>query len=308
VSPLVKRYRDIAIVVVLLAVPFFFLRANMKKPENLNAMDRAILRVSAPIEFGASSIARGLSNLWDDYVYLADVKSDNSRLAYDNTRLREQVRLLEHHQQENQALRRLLQLKETTPGDLISAQVVGKDFTEFFRVTRVVVDRGSREIRAHMPVIAPGLDESAGGGGVVGTVVHVAGDSVDVQLAVDAAFGIDVIDSRTGARGYVRGTGDPSRYACRVEMVDSNDEVEHDDLLVTSGKGKWFPKNIPVARVTKVIKRELGRDQEIEAEPTVKFSRLDFVLIIAALPGEEAPQAPAPSAQRPAPPPTKTRP
>ena len=47
-SPALKRYRDAAIVVVLLAVPFFVLKANMKAPENQNAMDRAILRVSAP--------------------------------------------------------------------------------------------------------------------------------------------------------------------------------------------------------------------------------------------------------------------
>ena len=39
-----------------------------------------------------------------------------------------------------------------------------------------------------------------------------------------------------------------------VENVDSRDEVEIGDLLVTSGKGKWFPKGLPVARVTKVVK------------------------------------------------------
>ena len=55
-----KRYRDVGIVILLLAVPFFFLRTNMKKPESLNALDRAILRVSAPVEFGASSLARGV--------------------------------------------------------------------------------------------------------------------------------------------------------------------------------------------------------------------------------------------------------
>src|SRR5215831_7389914 len=255
-SPL-KRYRDLAIVVVLLAIPFFFLRANMKKPETLNAMDRAVLRVSAPIEFAASSVARGLSNLFSDYVYLVDVKEDNERLAYDNARLKEQVHKLEQQQVENQQLRRLLQLRESTPGDTVSAQVVGKDFTEFFRVTRLVLDRGSRNIRPHMPVIAPD--------GVVGAVMHVAGDAIDVQLAVDAAFGIDVEDERTHARGFVRGTGDPARYACRVEMVDSRDEVEIDDVLVTSGKGRWFPPGIRVARVKNVVKRELGRDQEIEA-------------------------------------------
>jgi rod shape-determining protein MreC len=267
-----KRYRDVGIVIILLAVPFFFLRANMKRPENLNGLDRVVLRISAPIEFAASSLARGVSNLWESYVYLVDVKSDNERLAYENARLRENVHRLEQKETENRELRRLLQLRESVPGDLVSAQVVGKDFTEFFRVTRVVLDRGSRNIRPHMPVISPD--------GVVGAVLRVAGDAIDVQLSVDAAFGIDVEDERTHARGFVRGTGDPSRYSCKVENVDSRDEVEIGDLLVTSGKGKWFPKGLPVARVTKVVKREPGRDQEIEATPTVNFSRLDAVLIL----------------------------
>lgn len=274
-----KRYRDVGLVIVLLAVPFFFLRANMKRPENLNALDRVVLRVSAPIEFAASSLARGLSNAWESYVYLVDVKTDNERLAYDNARLREQVHRLEQKDVENRELRRLLQLRESLPGDQVSAQVVGKDFTEFFRVTRVVLDRGSRNIRPYMPVVAPD--------GVVGTVLRVAGDAVDVQLAVDAAFTVDVEDERTHARGFVRGTGDPTRYSCKVENVDSRDEVEIGDLLVTSGKGKRFPKGLPVARVTKVLKREPGRDQEIEAVPTVNFSRLDAVLILATPPQEE---------------------
>lgn len=274
-----KRYRDVGIVIVLLAVPFFFLRANMKAPWNLNALDRAILRVSAPIEFAVSSLARGVSNVWESYIYLVDVKADNERLAYDNARLRERVHQLEQKEYDNRELRRLLQLRESIPADLVSAQVVGKDFNEFFRVTRVVLDRGSRNIRPHMPVVSPD--------GVVGAVLRVAGDSVDVQLAVDAAFGVDVENERTRARGFVRGTGNPSRYSCKVENVDSRDEVEIGDLLVTSGKGKWFPKGLPVARVTKVIKREPGRDQEVEAVPAVNFSRLDSVLILAGPPSDD---------------------
>lgn len=274
-----KRYRDVGIVILLLAVPFFFLRANMKAPSNLNALDRVILRISAPIEFAASSLARGISNIWESYVYLVDVKADNERLAYDNARLREQVHHLEQKEAENRELRRLLQLRESIPGDLVSAQVVSKDFNEFFRVTRVVLDRGSRNIRPHMAVISPD--------GVVGTTLRVAGDAVDVQLAVDAPFTLDVEDERTHARGFARGTGDPSRYACKIENVDSRDEVEIGDLLVTTGKGKLFPKGLPVARVKKVVKREPGRDQEIEAEPTVNFSRLDAVLILVAPPSED---------------------
>ncbi len=130
-----------------------------------------------------------------------------------------------------------------------------------------------------MPVVAPD--------GVVGMVLHVASDTADVQLAVDAAFGVDVEDERTHARGFARGTGDPARYACKIEMVDARDEVEIGDLLVTSGKGRWFPRGLPVARVTRVVKRELGRDQDVDAVPSVDFSRLDSVLVLVTAPGEE---------------------
>jgi rod shape-determining protein MreC len=123
-----------------------------------------------------------------------------------------------------------------------------------------------------MPVLAPD--------GVVGAVLHTTNDVVDVQLAVDASFGVDVEDERTRARGFARGTGDPARYGCKIEMVDSRDDVEVGDLLVTSGKGRWFPRGIPVARVTRVVRRELGRDQDVEAAPTVDFSRLDSVLVL----------------------------
>jgi rod shape-determining protein MreC len=290
VSPALKRYRDLAIVAVLLAVPFFVLKANMKAPENQGAMDRAVLRVSAPVEIAAATLARGVGDVWDDYVYLVDVKKEADRLSYDNARLREEVHALEQAQVENRQLRRLLQLRDATSGETVSAQVIGKDFTEFFRVTRMVLDKGARDVRSHMPVVAPD--------GVVGAVLHVGQDTVDVQLAVDAAFGVDVEDERTHARGFSRGTGDPARYGCKIEMVDSRDEVEIGDLLVTSGKGRWFPHGIPVARVTKVIKRELGRDQDVEAAPTVDFSRLDDVLVLVTSSTEESAAAPSPAGPR----------
>ena len=281
-----RRYRDAVIVVVLLAVPFFFLRAIIRDPCQLSALDRAILKISLPVQYASSALARGLSNLWGDYVYLVEVKSDNQRLAYENARLRDRVRQLEQHEAENRRLKRLLGLKETIPGDLVSAQVVAKDLNEFFRVASVALDRNDREIRPNMPVIAQD--------GVVGKVQRVAGDRVDVLLAVDPRSGIDVVNELTGARGFVLGTGDQSKYTCKVQLVERTDEVNVGDLLVTSGVGRSFPKGIPVARVTKVIRRDFGIYQEVEAVPTVDFSRLEEVLILTSPPLEEI----APSSSR----------
>src|SRR5262249_27578560 len=110
---------------------------------------------------------------------------------------------------------------------------------------------------------------------------------VDVLLAVDSASGIDVVDELTGARGFARGTSDQTRYSCRIELMQRTDEVNVGDLLVTSGVGRAFPKGLPVARVTKVIKRDFGLYMGGGAAPPVAFSRLEGVLTIVSPPGDE---------------------
>jgi rod shape-determining protein MreC len=280
-----RRYRDTAIVVLLLAVPFFFLRASIRKPEHMNVVDRTIMRVAAPVQYVAAAIARGLSSLVSDYVYLVDVKEDNNKLAYENARLRAETRDVHALRAENRRLRRLLVLRETIPNETASAVVIGKDTTEYFRVAHLILDNPHAAVRTNMPVIS--LD------GAVGTVLRVAGDKVDVQLTVDSGFGVDVVVERTGARGFVRGVGTRSRYLTRVEYVQRTDEVDVGDLLLTSGVGCRFPEGIPVARVTEVHKREFGIYQQVEAEPTVDFSRLEEVLIVLSDPKECLQQAAA---------------
>lgn len=267
-----RRYRDIIIVVLLLAVPFFFLRASIRRPEEMSVVDRTIMRVAAPLEYVSAALARGISSLFGDYVYLVDVKKDNDKLAYENARLRAEVRQLKSAEAENVRMRRLLNLRETISAETVSAVVIGKDTTEFFRVAHVTLDNPGVQVKPGMPVLS--FD------GTVGTVLRVAGDKVDVELTVDAGVGVDVVVERTGARGFVRGVGDRSRYGVRVEYVQRSDEVDVGDVLLTSGVGCRFPKGVPVARVNKVIKRDFGMYQTVEAEPTVDFSRLEEVLVV----------------------------
>jgi rod shape-determining protein MreC len=290
---LFKRLRETVLVVLLLALPFFFLRSSIRRPEELNAVDRTILRVAAPLQYAAAALSRGISSVVGQYVYLVDVKSDNDRLVYENARLRASQRELADALAENRRLRRLLGLRDTVQRETVSALVVAKDTTEYFRVWHLTIDAPNAEIRPNMPVIS--LD------GAVGTVLRVAGHDADVELTVDSGFGVDVVVERTGARGFVRGSGDRSKYAVRVEYVPRTDLVEVGDLLVTSGVGCRFPKGIPVARVSKVLRRDFGIYQTVEAEPSVDFSRLEEVLVVLTDSSEcdqREPQARAPRAKR----------
>ena len=159
-----KRYRDIVIVILLLAVPFFFLRASIRKPSELTPIDRAVLLVAAPFEYVSAALARGVSSLIGQYVYLVDVKEDNNRLSYENARLRSRVRELEHAEADSRRLRRLLGMRDTIADETVSAVVVGKDTTEYFRVAHLAVDTPNPRIpSARIPRSAPSRSVTAKG-------------------------------------------------------------------------------------------------------------------------------------------------
>src|SRR5262245_25050592 len=99
----------------------------MRDPKQVSGPDRVIVRIATPIQFAAATLARGVSHLWGDYMYLVDVKEDNARLASENARLAERVRQLEGNEAEIRRLRRLLDLKQSLKADLVSAQVIGKN-------------------------------------------------------------------------------------------------------------------------------------------------------------------------------------
>ena len=282
-----KRYRDIAIVLLALAVPFWFLRASMRDPKQASGPDKVIVRIASPVQYAAATLARGISNIWGDYIYLVDVKDDNAALLSQNARLKERVRKLEAFEEENRRLRRLLDLKSQLRTDAVSAQVIGKSTNDFFRVVGVTLDK-DKEIPPNLPVLSAD--------GVVGTTIKGAGDTVDVRLIVDAGAAVDAVIQRTGARAFVRGSGDDKTYTCNVEYVQRTDEVEVGDLLVTSGVGRRFPKGIPVGVVTQVVKRDFGIYQQVVAAPAVDFSRLEEVVIVTGAPVDE------PTASKDAPP------
>ena len=289
-----KRYRDLVIVLLALAVPFWFLRVSMRDPRQVSGPDRVLIAIATPIQNVAAMLARGLSNVWGEYVYLVDVKEDNAKLASENARLREKVRELDHAEVESRRLKRLLQMRDALKQDVVSAQVIGKNTTEFFRVTRVVLDREARDIGPNLPVISPD--------GVIGTTLKSSGDTVDVRLVVDAGAAVDVVVQRTGARGIARGSGDESKYAITVEYMQRTDDVEVGDVLLTSGVGRRFPKGIPVGTVTQVTKRDFGIYQQVIATPAVDFSRVEEVLIVTSsgdestAPSKDAPAKPPPPA------------
>lgn len=270
-----KRYRAALLCVLALGVPFFFLRTTTRDPGHHDALDRALMPlVSGLQDLFINRLAEGTADLWMDYVYLVQVRRENQRLHADNARLTADAARYRAEADENRRLRRLLQLRTETPGEVFAAEVIAKDTSAFFRVTRLAITASDRaRVRSGMPVIT--YD------GLVGQVSRVASDYADVLLTVDSRSAVDVMIERTGARGIARGTGERDRYAARVEYLQRTDDVRVGDVVLTSGLGCRFPAGLMVGRVASVTRREFGLYQEVELTPAVNFSRLNEVLVMA---------------------------
>jgi rod shape-determining protein MreC len=120
--------------------------------------------------------------------------------------------------------------------------------------------------------------------GVVGRINKVSGKTSDVLLLVDARSAIDVFLPRTGGRGILRGKAGENGYRCSIEYLARGEQAKEGDLVVTSGLGGAFPRNLPVGKVTKVASGAVGLYQEVEVTPDVDFARLADVLVVAAPP------------------------
>ncbi|MEM9188725.1 MAG: rod shape-determining protein MreC [Myxococcota bacterium] len=270
-----RRFRDAAIVAALVAVPFFFLKANLTAPEETNWLDELVLQGSAPIQWVATEVSHGVSAVIEEYVWLVDVRGDNERLRAENARLRQEAAELQREAAENIRLRELLALREQLGGEVLTAQVIGKEVSRYFRVVRVRLDRGERDfVREGMPVVSSE--------GLVGQIRRTAGRYSDVLLTVDQTSAVDVVIGEGGARGTLVGTGDDARYLCQVEDLERTEELAVGDEVYTSGYGRRFPAAILVGYVREIRREEFGLFQEVEVEPAVDFSRLEEVLVLTA--------------------------
>jgi rod shape-determining protein MreC len=269
-----RKILDLVIALVLLAIPLAFLHASFRSPEKVSALDRAILAVSSPLQQGASWVIEGVAGIFASYVWLIDVEEENRELRRENERLHELLADATRRARAAAELEGLLELRGQIPAATVTARVVASGMSPYFRVTRIVLDRGEGEVAPGMPVVAPE--------GIVGRIHRVHGRYADVTLAVDPHSAVDVVVPRTGSRGVLRGLGAENAYSCKISYLLRSEELQPDDLVVTSGLGGLFPRDVPVGRVRRIEKSEYGMYQEVEVAPAVDFSHLSAVLVILA--------------------------
>jgi rod shape-determining protein MreC len=265
-----------------LGVALFMLRGSAKAPGDLSTMDRGILTLLSPAQGALSTVARAIGGVAGRYMDLLHVRAENDSLRSENSRLRADLLDAKRAASESVRYQRLLGLRDAVSAETLVARVIAIDASPYFRVARVQIDRGEGFVRRGMPVLTPE--------GVVGRVNRVAGGSADILLSVDPRSAIDVLLPRTGGRGILKGKPGDNGYSAAIEYLVHGEQAKEGDLVVTSGLG-GFPRDLPVGKVSRVVKASSGLYQELEVTPDVDFARLSEVLVVVAPPPAPDPDA-----------------
>jgi rod shape-determining protein MreC len=271
VLALLKRYRELILVAVLLLVPLGVFFAHAKRPAERSRLDRAVVWLARPIERTIGWTVTGALNAWRGYVALRGAHeraADLSRRVRDLELERQQLLA---SRSEAERLARLLSFAELSPERrYVGARVIGIRLGTVGRQL-LTLDRGSDHgIAPMMPVV---IAE-----GVVGRIHAVSSATADVLVLTDLNSSIAVRVERTRARANVRGLGKPD--VCRLDYALRTEDMIEGDALVTSGTDGVFPRGLPVGKVTQLERRAHGLFQDARVVPAVDVTRLEEVLVL----------------------------
>jgi rod shape-determining protein MreC len=283
-----NRLREAITVVATLLCALLLLRGSALHPGQPGLVDRLVLKAVAPLQASLAAGAQGVKDFGRRYLFLARVELDNEVLRRENRRLHGELNDARRASSERLRLEQLLALRASVATSTVSARVITLPASPYFRVVRLVLDRGAGEVEPGMPVVTAQ--------GVVGRVSATSGRTSEVQLAVDPRSAIHVTIPRTGGRGLLVGKGGENGYRCRLQYLSRSDGVKPGDQVVTTGLG-GFPRDLALGTVTRVALEPGAMFQDVEVTPAVDFARVSEVLVVLAPPAaiEQAPGVSSPA-------------
>jgi rod shape-determining protein MreC len=248
----------------------------------LAPFESAASQVARPFLVTFNWVGRQVTNVVTTVRDLSTLRTRNQSLqsladtlTIDNLRLKEV-------ESENQQLRELLRFRQLNPtydfrGGQVIAQVISKTPDNY--LSSITIDLGSEHgITPGMPVVTER--------GLVGRIHKVGPTSSTVLLITDPSSGVPSLLQRNRLVGVVNGRAGSEPV---LDYVPQEGDVSTGDLVITSGLGGTFPKNLVVGQVVEVRQRDFEMFQQAVLRPTVNFDRLEFVLVITnfkPLPGE----------------------
>ncbi|MDH3356798.1 MAG: rod shape-determining protein MreC [Desulfobacteraceae bacterium] len=255
-------------VIVLIAVNIILLSVFNRTYISYYRPGRIAISLIAPFQKASTSSIRFVRDIWRHYFFVVNVAKENDNYQKALNKAFENNIQLKEFELSNSRLRNLLNFKKTITDRVLSAEVIGKDPSPWFKT--VLIDKGENDgVETGMAVVVPK--------GIAGQVTDVSANYSKVLLIIDHNSAVDALVQNDRARGIIQGD---AAGQCLFKYVLRKHDIKIGDIVVSSGLDGVFPKGLAVGYVSAVIKPKSGIFQDVTVSPYVDFEKLEEVLIV----------------------------
>jgi len=272
----VRRRR--AVLTLLIIGSFLLLTATYG--QGSGGLQQGISTVFGPLQDGADRALKPARDLvgWFDETF--EARGENDRLRSELERERVQAVAGQEALQENEQLRKLVELDRSSAIEFstfepVTGRVIARSPTVWH--SAVTIDLGSGDgVVVDDPVM--------GGDGLVGRVAAVQPGSAQVTLITDHTSAVSAKVLPGGAQGVVRAdVGDPEDLV--LDFIVSARKIGVGQAVVTAGWraseiASLYPAGLPIGEVTRASIVEQEASQQVHLRPYADLANLDFVQVL----------------------------
>ena len=224
------------------------------------------------VQSPVTTISSSISNYFISISTLRSAQSENDVLKQRVQELEVEVKQKSDLSAENERLRSLLQLKESSKYKVLTARIIGRDPSVWFDSS--IINRGSLDgVTLNMAVVT--------NGGLVGRVTAVGPLTSQVDLITYNKTGVGGIIGEVGtsnALGVVTGTS--KKDLLEMNYVPGSVDVQVGQPVFTTGQDGIFPPGLKIGEIVSVVTGSATTPHQILIQPAAKLNSMQEVGIL----------------------------
>ena len=260
----------LAVTIVLLSVAFCGMIIYSLQSD-ANGISSSVSTVVSPLQKIVYNINSRVKETVDFFLNFSEVKLENEQLKQKNAELANELIEYESLKDEVERLREALNFTESRSNyNYVGVNIIGYSGSSLS--DGYIIDKGSNDgIAKNMVVVS-----------YKGLVTKVSSNFAVVQSILNENIAVAVMDQQTrDATGVLQGLSDKKDTNMTVVYnlpIDS--DVKEGDIIITSGLGKIYPKEIPVGTVVSVQEDNVKVMKSAVVEPFVNFNKLEELFVV----------------------------
>jgi rod shape-determining protein MreC len=264
----------LAVTIIVLSVSFLGLIVYTVKKENRSIIENGAGSTLNPLQSIVYNGTNKVKETLDFFLNFSEVKAQNKELVKKNEELKSELSSYSDLKEENDRLRQVLNFTEERNNyNYIACDIKSHSGGGF--LDGYIVNKGKNDnVQKGMIVIAAQ--------GLVGQVTSVGSNWSIVQPLVNENIAVSVmVESTRDATGYIKGFKDSkNNNIAKVYDLPMDSEVKKGDVIMTSGVGMLYPKEIRIGEVIDVEEDKVKVMKNAIVKPYVDFNKLEELFIV----------------------------